>query len=270
MPPTGTSRYDGASAVNGAIGRPEGLDEHRRTEHAYLTASDQCRCLAEYLPASGYRASRVNQLIVNLKCRPSIAASDPRRLHYKLRAIDEVARVLRGALSRSAVESATWIPIPPSRPARDVDYDDRLQRILTAAFGDYDLDLRGLLYQTETTAADHTRSRRLKAEALYRVIALDHEALARKPPRARIVLFDDVLTTGKHYKCCERRLREALAQIPISGLFVARRVLPRRWRCPPPFYAGATRALAVPGRPIISASAAAMMPVVPANTKAST
>lgn len=223
------------------------LDDRLLAEHSYLSAADRCRCLAEYRPGSGYRAGAVNQLIVNLKCTPSIAAADPRRMHYKLRAIDRVARALRAALSQPSVESATWIPIPPSRPARDADYDDRLQRILAMAFRNYDLDVRDLLYQSEPTAPDHTRARRLTADALYRVIQLDREVLGLRPPRARIVLFDDVLTTGKHYKCCERRLREALADIPISGLFVARRVLPRRWRCPPPpTQAGSARTLAAP------------------------
>jgi hypothetical protein len=248
------------------------LDDSMRADHAYLTAADRCWCLAEFHPGANYRVSEINQLIVNLKCRPSIASSDPRRMHYKLRAMDAVARVLRAGLGRLSVESATWVPIPPSRPARDPDYDDRLPRILARAFDGYDLDLRHLLYQTEATAPDHTRARRMSAEALYRIIGLDRTLLNIRPLRARIVLFDDVLTTGKHYKCCERRLRDTLATIPISGLFVARRVLPRRWRCPllPP-YAGATSAaLSAPWRRIRSARAAAMIPVAPANTKAST
>jgi hypothetical protein len=91
------------------------LDDYVRTDHPFLTAADHCRCLAEYLPGRGYRASHVNQLIVNLKCPPSIASADPHRMHYKLRAIDAIARALRGALSQSLVESATWIPIPSSR-----------------------------------------------------------------------------------------------------------------------------------------------------------
>lgn len=248
------------------------LDDGMRTDHAYLTAADQCWCLAEYHPGASYRVSEVNQLIVNLKCRPSIASADPRRMHYKIRAIDAVARALRAALSRSSVESATWIPIPPSRPACDADYDDRLARILAQAFDGYDLDLRRLLYQTEITSPDHTTARRLSEEALYRIIGLDRALLDIRPLRARIVLFDDVLTTGKHYKCCERRLRETLAAIPIGGLFVARRVLPRRWRCPlPPLHAGAASAVpSAPWRRIRSARAAAMIPVAPANTNAST
>lgn len=257
--------------MRAAFSGPVALDERLRTEHSYLTAADQCCCLAEYLPGRGYRAGLVNQLIANLKCPPSIVAVDPRRRHYKRRAIDEIARALRAALSRLSVESATWIPIPPSRPACDADYDDRLRRILATAFRGYDLDLRPVLYQNESTVADHAGPRRSTADALYRVIALDRELLALRPPREHIVLFDDLLTSGKHYKCCERRLREALADIPISGLFVARRALPWRWRCPaPPIHAGNARAPAAPRRPISNASAAAMTPAEPANMNAST
>ena len=223
------------------------LDERLRPDHWFLDAADHCHCLADYLPGRGYRANEVNQLIVNLKCPPSIASIDPRRRHYKRAAIGQIARALRAALSQSAVECATWIPIPTSRPLRDPDYDDRLQRILLAAFGHYALDLRMVLYQSTATASDHASVRRISTEALYRVIGLDRALLARAPLRERIVLFDDVLTTGKHYKCCERRLREVLADIPISGLFVARRVLPRRrCRAPPPIQAGSARALTVP------------------------
>ena len=255
-----------------AFAAARALDDSMRSDHAYLTETVRCWCLAEYQSGASYRVSEVNQMIINLKCRPSIALADPRRMHYKELAMDAVARGLRAALSRSSVESATWIPIPPSRPALDADHDDRLQRILTLAFRGYDLDLRRLLYQTEVTAPDHTRARRLSAESLYRIIGLDQPLLGIRPLRACVVLFDDVLTTGKHYKCCERRLRETLVGIPISGLFVARRVLPRRWRCPvmPP-HAGATSAVsAAPWRRIRSVSAAARMPVAPASTKAST
>ena len=62
---------------------------------------------------------------------------------------------------------------------------------------------------------------------MYEVLEIDQAALALHAVRGRgIVLFDDVLTTGKHFKCCQRRLREALGTaVPIKGVFVARRVL---------------------------------------------
>jgi hypothetical protein len=81
--------------MKGLSGRLLALDAQRCTEHAFLSAADRCHCLAEYLPGRGYRAGEVNQLIVNLKCAPSIAAIDPRRRHFKQRAINNIASALR-------------------------------------------------------------------------------------------------------------------------------------------------------------------------------
>jgi hypothetical protein len=220
------------------------LSAHMRADHCFLDGADDCWCLADYVPGRATAGNRVNQLIGNLKCRPSIARIDARRRHYKREAIGEIARALRAAVSRSWVECATWIPIPTSRPAPDADYDDRLQRILRQAFGDYALDLRAVLHQRRATAADHASARRLSVATLDQLLGLDRALLLSAPVRERVVLFDDVLTTGKHYKCCERCLRQALAQVPILGLFVARRVLHRRRRCPlPPLHAGSARTL---------------------------
>jgi hypothetical protein len=47
----------------------------------------------------------------------------------------------------------------------------------------------------------------------------DPEALRLRPLRERILLFEDLLTSGKHYKCCERRLTQALTGVPIAGCF---------------------------------------------------
>ena len=101
------------------FGRLVALDDQLRTEHSFLGADDCCQCLADYLPGRGYRANPVNQLIVNLKCPPSIASIDPRRRHYKRRAVETTARAWRAAVDRSSAECATWIPIPTSRPMHD-------------------------------------------------------------------------------------------------------------------------------------------------------
>jgi hypothetical protein len=221
-----TASSPGAGALQG----PLALDAASLADHTHLSALDRCYCLAEYLPGYCRRTGHVNQLIADLKCKPSIAAVDPRRRHYKLQAIIDVAAALRAAVSRQRAESATWVPIPPSRVSADSDYDDRLLQVVARAFFGYDLDLRLLLYQTRSVDADHTLGQRLSMDALGDLIRLDQRALRIRPPRAQIVLFDDVLTSGKHYKCCERRLREFLPHSRISGLFVARRALPRRWR----------------------------------------
>ena len=90
------------------------------------------------------------------------------------------------------------------------------------------MDVRALLYQVHSTAPDHLHPSRLSVEALYGNLRLDLEILSCRPLRACIALFDDLLTSGKHYKCCERQLRQTLPSTPIAGVFLMRRVLPRR------------------------------------------
>jgi predicted amidophosphoribosyltransferase len=212
-----------------SFGKAVILDDFARTDHPHLTASDQCWFLARYA-SGGYRAGSANQLIANLKCAPSAAAAEPVRACYKRRAIEQAAIAVRQAIDHRWAEGATWIPIPPSCAPGHVDYDDRLMRILRTAFARYDADVRSVLYQVRTERADHVGSRRLCMNGLYDCIRVNSAALACRPLRKEVVLFDDVLTTGKHYKCCERRLLEALPGLSISGLFLTRRVLSARCR----------------------------------------
>ena len=159
-------------------------------------------------------------MIANLKSLPSEAVLNRRRAFHKRSAISSAAAMMRSALSRHLVESVTWVPIPPSRALRDPDFDDRLARIIRLAFGGCDLDVRNILYQVVSTASDHLGERRISVPALYERIHVNWHALEARPVRARLVLFDDVLTTGKHFKCCERRLRRVMPDVEISGFFL--------------------------------------------------
>jgi len=125
------------------------------------------------------------------------------------------------------VESCTWVPVPPSQQADDPDFDDRLERTLLLAFESYDVDIRSLLFQTRSTSRDHAGRARLSEQALLDILRVDKSQLMPRAVRERVVLFDDVLTSGKHFKCCERRLREVLPDTPIAGIFLMRRAPPR-------------------------------------------
>ena len=72
----------------------------------------------------------------------------------------------------------------------------------------FNSDIRLLLRRLSSTESDHRAGDRLTPEALHSLLELDSAAVAAKPVREAIVLFDDVITTGKSFKCCERRLRE--------------------------------------------------------------
>jgi len=206
------------------------LETFERADHLLLSERDRCAYLSEYLAGCRYDGGYVNQLIRNFKCHPSMARRDDRCGRYKRQATLTLARWLRRAVAREWVECSTWVPVPPSRQRGDPDFDDRLSRTLSLAFAGYDLDLRCLLRQSQSTERDHAMRDRQSEAALYRLLRLDSRALELRAPRERIVVFDDVLTSGKHFKCCERRLREHLPRVSIVGVFLARRVPERSSR----------------------------------------
>jgi predicted amidophosphoribosyltransferase len=202
------------------------IDETSRDQHAFLQQSDRCLFFGEYFAGKGYQGGGTNQLIFNLKTLPSVARTNPARRSYKESAIAVVATGLREVLGRDQIERLTFVPIPPSKTPDHPDYDDRLTRALTKGCADFNSDIRLLLRRLSSTESDHRIGARLTPETLHSLLELDSVAVAAKPLGEAIVLFDDVITTGKSFKCCERRLREAIpTTIPIIGLFVARRIL---------------------------------------------
>jgi predicted amidophosphoribosyltransferase len=148
------------------------------------------------------------------------------RLFWKEQAIATIAAGLKGAIARQEVERHTWVPIPSSKLPDHPEYDDRLVQTLRRAFAGYNADVRELLRQSVSANADHDSNSRMTPENLLELLFIDHGAWNRATPRS-IIPFDDVLTTGKHFKACERRLREIDPTIAIAGIFVARRALPR-------------------------------------------
>jgi hypothetical protein len=203
------------------------IDATNREQHSFLEPGDRCLYFGEYFAYRGYQGGGTNQLILNFKCRPTLAAAHPGRRNYKEQAIEAVAAGLRGAIPKADAERMTWVPVPPSKVVGHPDHDDRLTRTLARAFSGYDADVRCLLRQTSNCEADHTSGSRMTSDALHALIEWDRAALDARPLRQTVVLFDDVLTTGKHFKCGERRLRECVpVHIPIVGVFIARRILP--------------------------------------------
>jgi predicted amidophosphoribosyltransferase len=191
-----------------------------------LKEGDRCLFFGEYFAGKGYQGGGTNQLMLNFKTLPSIARTNSARRNYKEAAIATIAAGLREVLGRDQIERLTFVPVPSSKILGHADYDDRLARVLAMGCAGFNSDIRLLLRRSASTESDHRTGDRLTPEALYSLLELDSAALAAKPPREAIVLFDDVITTGKSFKCCQRRLRDSIAAtLPIMGLFVARRIL---------------------------------------------
>ena len=82
-------------------------------------------------------------------------------------------------------------------------------------------DIKELVYKT----VDHTsKENGLPPEDRAADFIID-EALADPAP-SRIILFDDVLTTGSHFKAMQLVLSGRFSGVPIMGVFLARRLMP--------------------------------------------
>ncbi len=197
------------------------VDETTVGEHFSLQPSDQCFYLWEYSARQRYDFSPTNQLIANLKIKPSQIAASPRRDYYKQQAIEHAASALRSLIQPDWVEHlGTLIPMPPSKIVGDPDHDERIGEVLRVAFRGFDADIRPLMEQTESTAADHESTERLSFAALLGVMRIaETQAQA---PRRNIAVVDDVLNSGKHFKVAQYLLSQRFPGIPIIGVFLAR------------------------------------------------
>ena len=84
-------------------------------------------------------------------------------------------------------------------------------------------DTRELIVQRANMPPSHA-GQRAAIDELIANYQID-DALRIPAPRERIVIFDDVLTTGRHYKAAVQFLAPVFANVTYRGLFVARRVV---------------------------------------------
>ena len=197
------------------------IDDLTRPDHTFLSPEDECFYLGEYTARGGFAASPTNDLILNLK-KPM-----DRRSHsewkYKGRAIRTVVNDLRKLLGQQGAEAVTYVPVPPSVAKDDSGYDDRLLKVLTAMSEGYDTDIRELVLQRETMQPSHGLEERASINELVENYYVD-ETLTDPPRNNSIVIFDDVLTTGRHFKAMQIVISQQFPDVKIYGVFVARRV----------------------------------------------
>jgi hypothetical protein len=196
------------------------IDDLARPDHYYLTAEDDCYFLGEYTARQGYAFSATNQLILNFK--KSMDKRGTVQWKYKDRAINDAAVAFRTAVNGEWFDSATLIPIPPSKAKTDPLYDDRLVRMLRAIRPQPQVDVREVIVQRASMEAAHDAETRPRPEDIGAIYTIDEQL--RNPPPQVIGLFDDVLTTGAHFRAASNLLKLAYPGVRIIGVFIARRV----------------------------------------------
>ena len=196
------------------------IDDSNRGDHYHLTAEDPCIYLLEYTPGHNYSFGEANSIISNLKKPPS--QKHERHYHWKIRDIQRCTRMLEGALTMDWLATGTIVPIPPSKAADHPEYDDRMSVICRGLrCAGHSVDVRDMIRQRQSTEAAHlsfgNRPKLQDLVANYEIV----EALTNPRPK-EILVVDDVLTAGSHFKAVQHHLRHHFPDVPIYGAFIAR------------------------------------------------
>ena len=202
------------------------IDELLRVDHSRLEPTDECYFIREYTSGVGYAHSETNNLISNLK-KPLDRRGQP-EWRYKEDAMRQVAKELRDTINPRYLASATLVPMPPSKSKADPMHDDRLLKILSFVANGRTLDIRELLVARASTTASHTTTDARDPLIIEQNLCVD-ETVALPVP-SRVAIFDDIITTGAHYRAACLALTKRFAPLDVIGIFIARRVFPtEKW-----------------------------------------
>jgi hypothetical protein len=197
------------------------IDDSTAGDHSWLTSSDQCYYIWEYTARKGHGFSLANNFVWNLKIKPSAIDKSPLRYCHKLEAIAHASQALRTFITREFAETlATFIPIPGSKAVTDPEYDNRLHKVLATAFNGWNADVRDMLRLKHSTPADHESAERLAFDELLAITEL--QGSFDSAPRQVIVIVDDVLNSGKHFKVAQSLIQDRYPSAEIRGVFLAR------------------------------------------------
>ncbi len=203
--------------------RLQKVEELSLRDHYHLTDNDECWYFGEYTAYKDWSFSETNQLIKNLKKKMSVQGTN--QWPYKLRAIEHVGDLLASVIDTSRLQRSLFVPIPPSKIVGDPDYDPRMRQTLDNAAAKLNcrLPIAECITQVSNTEPDHESvDSRLYPEDRADTYQVHQETIPSGTEA--ILLIDDVLTTGSHYKGAEIAIKRLYPQMRVQGLFVARRV----------------------------------------------
>lgn len=195
------------------------IDELYLNNHYNLSSGDDCYFFISYAVKQGFGYSHENQLIYNLK--KGMDKKGTYEWRHKENAIIEAAGYFAEAnVCRLFPDNPIYVPIPPSKAKGDPEYDDCVVRILKNAYGGA-LDVRELVAQKKSTESYHLSGQKRDVEELVSNMYIDEKFA--NDVTGDIVIFDDVLSSGAHFKAVSKVLNERFGEaIKIHGLFLAR------------------------------------------------
>lgn len=197
-------------------------------EHYYLDRDDDVYYMEQYYPGKGY-VGVGNSLILNLKKSP--AEKDSEAWRFKQKAINDVASRLSKLMNSVEMAQGTvhWIPVPPSKVRSHQLFDDRIYDIVKLAV-DLTHNKRHVVADVFSQKSNRNAFSSSSSSSRRDVYDLASNYSMNNIENYNsesdfIVIFDDMLTTGCHFKAIKNIILSNYSEAKISGVFVARRVL---------------------------------------------
>jgi hypothetical protein len=196
------------------------IDELRRSDHEYLIEEDECYYLMEYIPIKHGIYNPENDIIMNFKKKMDRKG----KAEWPYKAIDtkRIAQFFIQTLAARKKPDIIFVPIPPSKVKGDPMYDDRMVQLVSLITdGCPNSEYREILSINKNMPSFHNSEDRPSPEELIKYLHVD-KALCKNKKKI-IVIVDDILTSGSHFKACKQLLKEQFPGSQIIGLFIGRR-----------------------------------------------
>jgi hypothetical protein len=182
----------------------------------YITEGDRIYYAREYMAGRSYDASEANNLITNFK-KPVDRKHSP-EWRYKTLAIDKFATEISHLLKDN--QGYVLAAMPTSKCKSDAEYDSRLEDTLSVlALKRGNIIIQEPLATKQTVRASHYGGTR-EPEAIYDNLLWN----GFNVQTGHIMLIDDVLTWGSHFKACQRMILEYHPNMDIIGIFWAKTI----------------------------------------------
>ncbi len=188
-----------------------------RTEHGFpscLNVNDDCWYAREYIAGGSYQDSETNSLIHNFKKDHEKRCKQ--EWYYKGEAIKKFAQ----ELNYLDFTDNTVIFIPPSYAHDAAEYDDRFEQTLDLLKKTCpNINIQKPIVRTINKEPSH-----LGGPRDYQSIRQGLKWNGFTHLTSTVVIIDDLITSGSHFTVCRDMIKEKYPEVPIGGVFWAKRI----------------------------------------------
>jgi hypothetical protein len=182
---------------------------------ARLEPNDECFYARERMSHGGYGFSETNSLVDNFKMERSLQGE--KRWYYRNQAVIIFAHELADLLESGMCIAA----IPSSKKPDHPEYTSRYEDLFTEL-----QKLKTVIIETPITILESKQSSRMGGSRDIDEIYKNLVWLGFKKTTNHVILIDDVITTGGHFKACQRLILGRCPEMRIIGAFWAKTIWP--------------------------------------------